>query len=602
MCGIVGFIGENAAQEVLLKGLERLEYRGYDSAGIYVVDEEDQGHLFKVKGRIAQLLEEVDLSIPAHLGIGHTRWATHGVPSVPNAHPHLSHDGRFALVHNGVIENYQALKNDYLADVDFYSDTDTEVVVELLAKFSREENLDALSALRKTVGLLEGSYALGLIDTEDPDHLYAAKNKSPLLIGKGQGFNTIASDAMASIAYTDQYIEIHDGELVTLSKDQVEIENLAGEVVSREPYTASLDADDLEKGTYDYYMEKEIVEQPAAIRKIIQAYEDDKGQLNIDHDLVEAIADSDRIFIVAAGTSMHAGLVGKVLLERIAKVPTEVHVASEFSYNPPLLPEKPFFIYLTQSGETADSRQVLVQTNAQGYPSLTITNVPGSTLSREADYTLLLHVGPEIAVASTKAYTGQITVLAIIADQIARKKGLKLPFDLKHELSIVAQAMDEVVGQADYFHQLATDYFKDQRSAFYIGRGLDYAVSVEAALKLKEVSYIQTEGFASGELKHGTISLIEDGVPVVAIISQANTALLTRGNVEETRSRGAHNLIIAMEGLDQEGDQIVLPHVHDLLTPLITVIPAQLLAYYATIDRGLDVDKPRNLAKSVTVE
>ncbi len=602
MCGIVGFIGNKSAQEVLLNGLEKLEYRGYDSAGIYIVEPNKKGHLFKKKGRIAALREKVDNSIKAGLGIGHTRWATHGEPSERNAHPHMSQDGRFTLVHNGVIDNFQALKEEYLSDITFRSETDTEVVVELIAKFAREKSLSALEALREVLKVLEGSYAFGLIDDNDPNHLYAAKNKSPMLIGKGEGFNTISSDALATVQYTHQFIEIHDKELVALTQDSIHIENLEGKVVDRAPYTANLDANDLEKGTYDYYMEKEIDEQPGAIRKIIQHYENAEGELTVDQEILDKIMISDRIYIVAAGTSMHAGLVGKNLFEKIAQIPTEVHLASEFAYYPPLLPEKPFFIYLTQSGETADSRQVLVKTNEASYPSLTVTNVPGSTLSREADYTLLLHVGPEIAVASTKAYTGQITIMAIVADQLAKEKGLERPFNLKHELAIAAQAMDEVVAQHDYYHELATDFFKTTRCAFYIGRGLDYNVSVEAALKLKEVSYIQTEGFASGELKHGTISLIEEGVPVIAIITQKETALLTRGNVEETRARGAHNLVIAMKGLEKEGDQIVLPKVHPMLTPLVSVIPAQMLAYYATIDRGQDVDKPRNLAKSVTVE
>lgn len=603
MCGIVGYIGNGSAQEVLLNGLERLEYRGYDSAGVYVVDGNGQnGHLFREEGRIAKLQSEVDMSLDAHTGIGHTRWATHGEPSVRNAHPQQSSTGRFTLVHNGVIENYREMKEDFLSDVTFHSDTDTEVAVNLIEHFALTEGLDAETAFLKALNVIEGSYAFALIDSEQPGVVFAAKNKSPLLIGKGTDFNTIVSDAMASIDLTDQYVEIHDGEMVILTEENVTIKNLAGETIERAPYTAQLDANDLDKGTYPYYMIKEIDEQPAVMRRIIQEYSDDNNELTVDQEIIDAINASDRIYIIGAGTSMHAGLVGKNIIEKMVNIPVEVHVASEFAYNMPVLSEKPFFIYLTQSGETADSRQVLVQTNKLGYKSLTITNVKGSTLSREADYTLLLHAGPEIAVASTKAYTGQIAVMAVLAEALRRDLGFEAKFDMEHELSIIANAIQVMIDDKDEIHELATELFTDKASAFYIGRGIDYEVSREAALKVKEISYIQAEGFASGELKHGTISLIEDGTPVIGVITQENTAAHSRGNIEEVRSRGANTLIIAMEGLDREGDDIVIPAVEPLLSALVSVIPTQLLAYYASLDRGLDVDKPRNLAKSVTVE
>ncbi|MFE2777687.1 MULTISPECIES: glutamine--fructose-6-phosphate transaminase (isomerizing) [Lactobacillales] len=603
MCGIVGYIGNGSAQEVLLNGLERLEYRGYDSAGVYVVDGNGQnGHLFREEGRIAKLQSEVDMSLDAHTGIGHTRWATHGEPSVRNAHPQQSSTGRFTLVHNGVIENYREMKEDFLSDVTFHSDTDTEVAVNLIEHFALTDGLDAETAFLKALNVIEGSYAFALIDSEQPGVVFAAKNKSPLLIGKGTDFNTIVSDAMASIDLTDQYVEIHDGEMVILTEENVTIKNLAGETIERAPYTAQLDANDLDKGTYPYYMIKEIDEQPAVMRRIIQEYSDDNNELTVDQEIIDAINASDRIYIIGAGTSMHAGLVGKNIIEKMVNIPVEVHVASEFAYNMPVLSEKPFFIYLTQSGETADSRQVLVQTNKLGYKSLTITNVKGSTLSREADYTLLLHAGPEIAVASTKAYTGQIAVMAVLAEALRRDLGFEAQFDMEHELSIIANAIQVMIDDKDEIHELATELFTDKASAFYIGRGIDYEVSREAALKIKEISYIQAEGFASGELKHGTISLIEDGTPVVGVITQENTAAHSRGNIEEVRSRGANTLIISMDGLDREGDDIVIPSVEPLLSALVSVIPTQLLAYYASLDRGLDVDKPRNLAKSVTVE
>ena len=602
MCGLVGYVGQGNVQEVLLHGLEKLEYRGYDSAGIFVVDAENQGHVFKEKGRIADLRAIVDRQVDAHTGIGHTRWATHGVPSAENAHPHQSADGRFTLVHNGVIENFKEIKDEYLQGVNFVSQTDTEIVVQLIEKIAAEENLDGKEALRRALSIVRGSYAFALVDAQAPNVLYAAKNKSPLLIGLGDDFNVVASDAMATVQITNQYVEIHDGEMITLTADGVTIEKLDGKTVTRNPYTAQINASDLEKGTYPYYMLKEIDEQPAVMRNIIQKYQNAEGRLTVPEELVTAMLDADRIHIVACGTSYHSGWVGKHYLEKFAQIPTEVHVASEFSYNPPLLKGNPFFIFLTQSGETADSRQVLVKVKEWGYPALTITNVAGSTLSREADYTLLLHAGPEIAVASTKAYTAQIAVLAVLSDALGARTGHDMGIDMVHELGIVANAMEAVIDDKERIAALADIYLPNTRNAFYIGRGLDYFVSMEAALKLKEISYIQTEGFAAGELKHGTIALIEEGTPVLAIITQADVASHTRGNVEEVRSRGANTCVFAMAGLANENDQIILPAVHPALAPLMTVVPTQLMAYYATLHRGYDVDKPRNLAKSVTVE
>lgn len=582
-----------------MSGLEKLEYRGYDSAGIFVVENSGKSHLFREKGRIADLREVVDFTIPAQVGIGHTRWATHGVPSIENAHPHQSHDGRFTLVHNGVIENYQELKALYLQDIALTGDTDTEIVVNVIAELAKKSSgLTTKEIFRNTLNIIKGSYAFALIDAEMPETLWAAKNKSPLLIGVGADFNVVASDAMATIQLTDHYVEIYDGEMVMLTETTFTIETLSGEVINRTSYQATVDAADLEKGIYPYYMLKEIDEQPAVLRKIVQQYQNAAGEVEIPHDLKAAVLAADRIHIVACGTSYHAGWLGKHYLEKMAGIPTEVHVASEFSYNSPLIMGKPLFIFISQSGETADSRQVLVKVKEWGYSTLTITNVQGSTLSREADYTLLLHAGPEIAVASTKAYTAQISVLAILAATLSDSPQCTII----HELGIVANAMDIVIAEKEHLESLAANYLTDKRSAFYIGRGLDYYVSMEAALKLKEISYIQTEGFAAGELKHGTIALIEEGTPVMAIITQAENASHTRGNIEEVRARGAHVCVFAMEGLQQQTDQWVLPAVHPMLTPLLAVVPTQLLAYYATLQRGYDVDKPRNLAKSVTVE
>lgn len=600
MCGIVGYIGNNDSKEILLKGLEKLEYRGYDSAGI-AVKNENGIHVFKEKGRIADLRDIVDQDVMANIGIGHTRWATHGVPSKVNSHPHQSTSARFTLVHNGVIENYDLLKNDYLTDVNFVSETDTEVIVQLIERFVNK-GLDVLESFRKTLTLLHGSYALALLDAEDNDTIYVAKNKSPLLVGLGNGFNVVASDAMAMLQVTDQYVELMDKEIVIVTKDEVTIQNLNGEIINRAPYKAELDASDIEKGTYPHYMLKEIDEQPLVMRRIIQMYQDEQGELTIDRDIINAVNAADRIYIIAAGTSYHAGLVGKQFIEKMAKIPVEVHISSEFGYNMPLLSEKPLFVFISQSGETADSRAVLVNVKEMGHPALTITNVPGSTLSREADYTLLLHAGPEIAVASTKAYTAQLAVLVILAEVAAKSRNLSVDFDLVKELGIVANAMEVLCDSKEIIEQITREFLSVTRNCFFIGRGIDFYVGLEGALKLKEISYIQAEGFAGGELKHGTIALIEEGTPVIALATQESVNLSIRGNVKEVVARGANPCIISMKGLNRDEDSFVIPEVNDLLTPLISVIPLQLLSYYAALHRDCDVDKPRNLAKSVTVE
>lgn len=602
MCGIVGFIGHGNVQEVLVNGLEKLEYRGYDSAGIYVAEEKGKGHLFKEVGRIAALKEIVDFELPATVGVGHTRWATHGAASQQNAHPHQSNSTRFSLVHNGVIENYQQLQAEYLSDVVLSSETDTEIVVALIEYFLVTEGLTTKDAFKRTLEVIEGSYALGLVDVENPTVLYAAKNKSPLLIGRGEGFNVIASDAMATIDVTSEYVEIKDKELITLTQDAVIIEDFAGETVERSSYVAEIDASDLDKGAYPFYMLKEVDEQPAVLRRLLQNYQGDDQQFAFEADMMKTLLASDRVYIVACGTSYNAGWIGRSLFEKLAQIPTEVHLASEFAYDLPLLSEKPFFVFLTQSGETADSRQALVKVNELNYPSLTITNVKGSTLSREASFTLLLHAGPEIAVASTKAYTAQITLMAMLADALRAAKGFEASFDMERELSLVASIMESILAEKAEIKAWIDANLMETRNAFYIGRTLDYYVSMEAALKLKEISYIQTEAFAAGELKHGTIALIEEGTPVIALVSEETVGAHTRGNVEEVKARGANAIVISMQDVAREGDTFVIPKVETVLSPLVMVVVTQLLAYYTALGRGLDVDKPRNLAKSVTVE
>ena len=440
MCGIVGYIGNQDSKEILLKGLEKLEYRGYDSAGIALMGEKCV-RIFKEKGRIADLRRIVDPNLFASIGIGHTRWATHGVPSKNNAHPHQSASGRFTLVHNGVIENYEGLKHEYLMDVPLLSDTDTEVIVQLV-EILAAAGLSIEEAFRATLKQLKGSYAIALIDEQNRDMIYVAKNKSPLLIGLGDSFNVVASDAMAMLQVTDQFVEIMDQEIVIVTKNNITIKNLDGDVIERSPFTAELDAGDIEKGTYPHFMLKEIDEQPLVIRKIIQKYQNEAGALMVDQEIINAVSGADRIYIIAAGTSYHAGLVGKQYIEKLAHIPVEVHISSEFGYNMPLLSAKPLFIFISQSGETADSRAVLVQIKEMGHKALTITNVPGSTLSREADYTLLLHAGPEIAVASTKAYTAQVAVLAILAQVTAEEVGRGNDLDLLKEFGIVSNAIE----------------------------------------------------------------------------------------------------------------------------------------------------------------
>ncbi|KKK34609.1 glucosamine--fructose-6-phosphate aminotransferase [Salinicoccus sediminis] len=600
MCGIVGYIGNDNVLEILLKGLEKMEYRGYDSAGIGVRNDEEV-KVFKEKGRIRDLREKVETDFDATVGIGHTRWATHGVPNVVNAHPHQSTNGRFTLVHNGVIENYEQLKNDHLGDVELVSSTDTEIIVEVIAKLA-DEGMTTEEAFNRTLGELHGSYALGLLDEEDPDVIYVAKNKSPLLLGKGEDFNVITSDAMAMLQITNEFVELMDGEVVLLKKDDIVIKDKEGNAVERDSYIAEIDAGDIEKGTYDHYMLKEINDQPAAMRKIIQEYQDEDENLKIDPAIIKQLRDADRLYVIAAGTSYHAGLIGKEYFEKWAGVPTEVHVASEFVYNTPMLSEKPLFIFISQSGETADSRAVLVEIKKLGHQSLTVTNVPGSTLSREADQTLILHAGPEIAVASTKAYTAQIAVLSILAQVAARELGKDTGINLMTELAKVTTAITAVIDDAPAIEQIVNEYLETTRNAFFIGRTMDYYVGLEGALKLKEISYIQAEGFAGGELKHGTIALIEENTPVFALATQERINLNIRGNAQEVEARGAKVCMISMEGLEQDGDTYVIPHVHEMLTPLVSVVVYQFIAYYAALHRGNDVDKPRNLAKSVTVE
>lgn len=606
MCGIVGVTGNDKSLSILIDGLKRLEYRGYDSAGVYVNDQQGHDYLVKRPGRIANLEAALGEEVHGLAGIGHTRWATHGEPNEANAHPQYSQDERFYLVHNGVIENYADLKKEYLSDIKFVSQTDTEVIVQLVDKFVVESGMSTEAALLKVLRLIspDSSYAFVLMDKEQPDTLFVAKNKSPLLVGIADGYNMVGSDAMSMIKETNTFMEIGDHELVIVKPDHVTVKDFDGNEIDRPTFKVDMDANAADKGAYPYYMLKEIDEQPAVMRKLVQEYFGDNDVAQINEEMLKDMANADHLYIVGAGTSYHAGLVGARIFEKLCGIPTSVHISSEFAYEQPLLSKKPFFIFLSQSGETADSREVLVNVNKHNWPSLTITNVDKSTLSREATYTELLYAGPEIAVASTKAYTAQIAVEAILAQALGvyMDKQAAKDFDVKHQLGLVANGMQSITDSKKKVEEIASRYLSKSPSAFYIGRGMDWSVSLEAALKLKEISYVQAEGFASGELKHGTIALIEDQTPVIGIITQDRTAGLTRSNLEETQARGANAITIVSRHLAKEDDTFVLPDVDEILTPLLSVIPAQLLAYYTSLGKGLDVDKPRNLAKSVTVQ
>ncbi len=601
-CGIVGFTGVNQVLPQLLDGLQKLEYRGYDSAGVYL-NNGDQDYLEKVTGGVDNLraaLAQDGQDFAGTAGIAHTRWATHGGVSVENAHPHLSADGRFYLVHNGVIENYKELTEEYLQGVELKSETDSEVAVQLISKFVSENHLSTFDALRMMISKLDqnSAYRFLLMDRQAPDLIYVAKNKSPMLVGLSEQGNVVTSDAVGMLEVTHDFIELHDGDIAVVGKDKIDFFDKNAVQFTREPFHVDIDASEADKGTYPFYMLKEIDEQAIVIRHLLDRYLDENG-VHIGGAILDEIKAADRLYIIAAGTSYHAGLAGARMFEQWAGIPTEVHISSEFAYEQPLLSAKPFFIFLTQSGETADSREVLQNINEQGYHSLTLTNVEKSTLWREATYALPLLAGPEIAVASTKAYVAQVALEAIIAYAVA---GDRVDFNLHKDLSEIAVDIQAIVDDKATLEKAAADFLGDAKNAFYIGRGVDSSVSLEAALKLKEISYVQAEGFAAGELKHGTLALIEEGTPVFAIISQSKTAGLVRGNVSETTARGSKTYTIVTKSLAKADDDYILPDVNELLSPLLTVVPTQLLAYYASLQRGLNVDRPRNLAKSVTVQ
>ena len=606
MCGIVGYAGKRSAQDVLLDGLEKLEYRGYDSAGVALA-QEGGIRVVKSKGRLDVLRQKLAVQALAEssCGIGHTRWATHGEPSDVNSHPHST--PRVSIVHNGIIENYGALKERLAArGYTFESETDTEVLVKLIDSCYHGE---PLQALHEALGMVRGSYALAVLFKDFPDTIFAVKKESPLIVGWGEGENFVASDISALLKYTRDYSVLEEGDLAVVTAQGIRFYNAFGEPVERQRLTADWDQEAAEKGGYPHFMLKEINEQPAAITATVSPrVEDGLPDLRIPELTDERLRSIRTVHLVACGTAMHAGMVGKAAIETLARVPAEVDIASEFRYRDPILNKDDLVIIISQSGETSDTLAALKLAKSRGVPVLAIVNVVGSSIARAADYILYTYAGPEIAVASTKAYVVQMCVLYLFALRLAYARGKLEEAETKRLTAELLRAGEVIKPRLDDCEQIKylASRFVNTQSCFFIGRGFDYALSLEGSLKLKEISYVHSDAYAAGELKHGTISLITDGVPVIALATQKQVYEKTISNAKETKSRGARVILFTTkDAVVPEGvaDYIVrLDEYEDLLMPLQLIVPLQLFAYYMAVLRGCDVDKPRNLAKSVTVE
>ena len=606
MCGIVGYVGKRNAQNVLLDGLEKLEYRGYDSAGVALAL--DGGiRVVKSKGRLAELRKKLELQALAEsgCGIGHTRWATHGEPSDVNSHPHST--PRVSIVHNGIIENYGILKERLIAKgYTFESETDTEVLVKLIDSCYEGE---PLQAIHEALSMVRGSYALAVLFRDFPDTVFAVKRESPLIVGWGEGENFVASDIPALLKYTRRYSVLEEGDLAVVTREGIRFYNEFAEPVEREALTADWDMEAAEKGGYPHFMLKEINEQPAAITATVSPrVENGLPDLRIPELSDEKLRGIGTIHLVACGTAMHAGMVGKAAIETLARVPAEVDIASEFRYRDPILNKNDLVIIISQSGETSDTLAALKLAKSRGVPVLAIVNVVGSSIARAADYVLYTYAGPEIAVASTKAYMVQMCVLYLFALRLAYARGAQTEAETRRltaELLRASEVIKPRLADCEQIKYLASRFVNTQ-SCFFIGRGFDYSLSLEGSLKLKEISYVHSDAYAAGELKHGTISLITDGVPVIALATQKKVYEKTISNVKETKSRGAKVLLFTTKDAvvpDGVADYVVrLDDYDDLLMPLQLIVPLQLFAYYMAVLRGCDVDKPRNLAKSVTVE
>lgn len=610
MCGIVGYLGSRKAAEVIVEGLSKLEYRGYDSAGVAVnSSNEEELNIRKFKGRLSVLAEDLEKNpIDGNLGIGHTRWATHGEPSDVNSHPHFNQAKTIAVVHNGIIENYMEIKEELVSEgVKFESQTDTEVIAHLVDKYY-EGNL--LDAVYKTISKLRGAYALGVICKEHGNELVAVRKDSPLVVGVGEGENFIASDIPALLKYTRDVYFLENGEVVHLKDENVTVYDSNRNLVEKEVFHVTWDVEAASKGGYDYFMSKEIHEQPTGVRETLERRLDDNGNIVLDSINIskEDLEKINKVYIVACGTAYNAGLLGKYAIEKFVNIPVITDIASEFRYSDPFVDENSLVILVSQSGETADTLAVLRDSKAKGARILSITNVVGSSIARESDDVFYTWAGPEVAVASTKAYTTQITSLYMIALDFAIKKGTitrEFYDSMISKMKDIPSKIQEILDNEEYIKEVAKTVVNSDH-AFYLGRGIDYSLAMEGSLKLKEISYIHAEAFAAGELNHGTIALIEKGTPVIAIATQEKLFEKMVSNMEEVRARGAYVVAIAQshnKDVEKAADKIIyIPNSDDILSPILAVVPMQLLAYHVSVLRGCDVDKPRNLAKSVTVE
>ena len=616
MCGIVGYIGNQKAAPILLAGLTKLEYRGYDSAGIAVM-ENGKIEVQKDKGRVSNLYKIKDIeNLQGTIGIAHTRWATHGIPSKENAHPHTDNTKRFAVVHNGIIENYVELRKELEKEgYSFYSQTDTEVIPNLIQYFydkdEKNDELKIVRAVKNTTDKLIGSYAIEVVSNENPDKMVVVRKDSPLVIGKGSNENYIASDIPAILSYTKDFYLLENFEFAMISRDKIRFFDKDLKEFNKKADTITWNAMAADKNGYEDYMLKEIYEQPTAIRETIGTRVNEGickfDELNFTKEYLSSLK---QIYIVACGTAMHAGLAVKSTIERMSKIHTQVDIASEFRYRDPLVDEKTLCIFITQSGETADTIAALKLCKEKGAKTLAVTNVIGSSITREADYSIYTHAGPEIAVASTKAYTSQITLLVLLAmyfAQILNTINKEELDSIIKEMLVLPNKVEEVLKSTEQIKDIAKHMFKE-KDVFYLGRGIDYTTAQEASLKVKEISYIHSESYAAGELKHGTIALIEKGVNVIGIMTDTNLVKKTVSNMEEIITRGAITTVVLSEEVAKDlntdifTNVIVVPNTEIYLSPILTVVPLQLLAYYISKEKGLDVDKPRNLAKSVTVE
>ena len=612
MCGIVGYIGTKKASPILINGLLRLEYRGYDSAGIATI-EKDGISVMKDKGRVKNLynLKEID-DLEGTIGIAHTRWATHGKPSKENSHPHIDNSKTFSVVHNGIIENYHELRN-FLTDngYTFYSQTDTEVIPNLIHYYYSEDDKNDefkfLRAVRNACKDLKGSFAIEVICKEYPDNMIVVRKDSPLVIGKGDNENYIASDIPAILSFTRDFYLLNDLEFVLLSRNDAKFYDIDLKPIDKKTKVIEWNASSAEKDGYDDYMLKEIYEQPTAIRETIGSKLTENGKCEFE-DLTftkEYLQSINKIYIVACGTAMHAGLAGKNALEKLCKIPTEVDIASEFRYRDPIIDEKTLCIFISQSGETADTIAALKLSREKGAKTLAISNVIGSSITREADYSIYTHAGPEIAVASTKAYTSQVVLLILLSIYFAELLEIKNEdiANLKKEVLELPKKIEETLKTSEVVKEFSKKVYQE-KDMFFLGRGIDETVAKEGALKLKEISYIHAESYAAGELKHGPIALIENDVTVIGIMTDPKLVEKTISNIQEVVTRGAKTLIVTNQDIDDKRFDMVIriPHTNTFVSPILSIIPLQLFSYYISKEKGLDVDKPRNLAKSVTVE